>query len=107
MSEKIYCGSGKVFGRFNSINLSVCLDDIPSEYKKTSKNGKVYCNLILQQKKNVDQYGNTHCIEVDTWKPNSNNQKNVGHVNHPAGKVNEDSQSNQFVIDLDSDEDPF
>ena len=57
MSNKVYCGSGKAFGQFNGINLGICLDDIPQEYFKKASNGKTYINLVLNQKREVDQYG--------------------------------------------------
>ncbi|MHC1623302.1 MAG: hypothetical protein ACXQTR_01775 [Candidatus Methanospirareceae archaeon] len=77
MSEKIYCGNGKAF-RFQNggekIALSVCLDDIPAEYKKVSKNGKTYVNLELFANRNGEnQYGKTHYITVNTWKPEKQN----------------------------------
>ena len=72
-TRDIYCGSGKeyVFENGGSINsLSICLDDIPKEFIKEAKNGKRYINLKLGSKRGgKDQYGNTHWIKVDTWKP--------------------------------------
>jgi hypothetical protein len=32
-------------------------------------NGKKYIKLIVQEKKNTDEYGKTHFVAVDTWKP--------------------------------------
>ena len=69
MSEKIYCGSGKEFGNFGSVNLSICLSDLPKEFITESKNGKKYINIVLNKKKQVDQYGKTHSLEVNTYKP--------------------------------------
>lgn len=71
MSEnvKIYCGSGKAFGNYGQIGISLCLDDLPSDYVTTSKNGKRYINLKLSPKQGTDQYGKTHYLEVDTWRP--------------------------------------
>lgn len=69
--EKIYCGSGKTrsgqYGEFYGI--SVCIDDLPEEHITTAKNGKKYINLIVNKKKEADQYGKDLSVTVDTWKP--------------------------------------
>ena len=73
MADKIYVGSGKKkeFGNGGSIlNLNLCVSDIPKEWiKKYEGNGKSYLRLKAVQKREPDQYGNTHYIEVDTWVP--------------------------------------
>ena len=68
--EKIYCGSGKEtkYG----INFSVCLSDLPKEWITEGKNGKKYINLQLNKKREVDQWGKTHSVTVNTWKPDKN-----------------------------------
>ena len=69
MADKIFCGRGKRFGRYNAISLSICLDDLPKEYITTGKNGKRYIKLNVNEKREADEWGNTHSVEVDTWKP--------------------------------------
>lgn len=71
MSNKIYCGRGKRFGQYNTISVSICLDDIPIEYITTSKNGKRYVKVNVNEKREADDWGNTHSVEVDTWKPDA------------------------------------
>ena len=71
MNDKIYCGSGRVFGRYNTLGLSICIDDIPHDYITEGKNGKRYVRVNVNQKKEIDKYGKTHSVEVDTWKPNN------------------------------------
>ena len=71
MSNKIFCGRGKRFGQYNAISLSICLDDLPSEYITTGKNGKRYIKLNVNEKREADEWGNTHSVEVDTWKPDN------------------------------------
>lgn len=73
MSEKIFCGSGKEFGQYGAVNLSICLSDLPKEHI-TEYNGKKYIKLVLNKKREVDKYGKTHSVEVNTWKPNNDNQ---------------------------------
>jgi len=70
MSDKIYCGRGKTFGQYGTISVSICLDDIPAEYiTKSDKNGKRYVKVNVDAKREADDYGNTHTVTVDTWKP--------------------------------------
>lgn len=69
MNEKIWCGKGKQsnFG----IRVSICLDDIPAEHITASANGKRYVSIDVNEKRGgADQWGNTHGVSVNTWKPN-------------------------------------
>jgi hypothetical protein len=68
MSNKLFCGRGKRFGQYGSISLSICLDDLPSEYITTGNNGKRYIKINVNEKREADEWGNTHSVEVDTWK---------------------------------------
>jgi hypothetical protein len=70
MSDKIYCGRGKTFGQYGTISVSICLDDIPDQHiTKSDKNGKRYVKVNVDAKREADEYGNTHTVTVDTWKP--------------------------------------
>ena len=66
--EKIYCGSGKEKFDGDMISVSVCLDDYPKEYL-SEYNGKRYLKLDVCKKREVDQYGKTHYVTVNTWTP--------------------------------------
>jgi hypothetical protein len=68
MSEKIYVGNGTSKFDGNQVACSVCLTDLPQEHM-FEYNGKKYIKLLVQEKKAVDEYGNTHYVAVDTWKP--------------------------------------
>ena len=56
------------------ITLNICLDDIPgisfsknlkeSPIKVSDKNGKHYIELIVNEKKEVGQFGDTHSIHI-------------------------------------------
>lgn len=70
MADKIYCGSGieKFDGNLVeiSINLSKikeCTDEI------FSYGGDKFIKLKVCKKREVDEYGKTHYVEVNTWKP--------------------------------------
>ena len=74
MNNKIFCGSGKEFGIYGTVNISVCLSDL-KEHITEGSNGKKYIRLKLNRKREPDQYGNTHSLEVDTWKPEKQEPK--------------------------------
>lgn len=76
--EKIYCGSGKMIGRFGNIACGICIDDI-EPLVKVAKNGKRYMNFIVCAKKQVDQYGNSHYLVVDTYKKDEMQQQVNNH----------------------------
>ncbi len=69
MADTIYCGSGKEKFDGDLISISVCLEDIPEEFKKKHTNGKTYINLDVSKKREEDQWGKTHAVKVDTFKP--------------------------------------
>ena len=77
MSEHIYVGSGKekIFGDGGSvINVSLEMDKIRQfwgQYGFTADSGKQYLKIKISKKREPDQYGKTHTVEIDTWKPNS------------------------------------
>lgn len=75
MSEKIYCGSGKEKFEGNLVDVSLCLSDLPKE-KIFEYNGKKYIKLKVVKKKEEDQYGRTHYIEVDMWEPEKEKSSN-------------------------------
>lgn len=52
---------------------SICLDDlesVPKELISVAKNGKRYLRIVINPYMNgANEYGNTHGIRVDTFKP--------------------------------------
>jgi|TARA_R110002072_G_scaffold19198_1_gene71510 hypothetical protein len=68
MEEKIYVGSGTEKFDGNLVSCSLCLSDLPSEHI-FEYNGKKYIKLNVQKKKQADEYGKTHYVAIDTWKP--------------------------------------
>ena len=72
--EKIYVGNGKEKFEGNMVQISVCLTELPKEHV-FEFDGKKYIKLNVVKKKEVDQYGKSHYIEVDTWRPNVGEQK--------------------------------
>ena len=84
MSETIYIGSGKekTFPDGGQvINASIELDGIKAlfeQYGYTSKSRKKILKIKIQKRKTIGNYGETHGISVDTWKPDSSQQAGSG-----------------------------
>lgn len=66
--KKIFVGSGISKFEGNLVSCSICLSDLPSEHI-FEYNSKKYIKLNVQKKKEQDQYGKTHSVSIDTWKP--------------------------------------
>lgn len=67
-NEKNYVGNGKKVGQYDLINFSVCLSDLPKELIYEYKDKK-YINLTIGAKKEVDQYGKSHAVWINEFKP--------------------------------------
>jgi len=104
--KKIYCGNGKKNEKFDLINFSICLDDIPEEYITGSKNGKRYVKLTMSQnyEGKTDKFGNTHNVTVNTWKPET---KQAPQEYRAEGSIPEPSYSMPPEPDSDVDSLPF
>jgi hypothetical protein len=47
---------------------SICLSDIPEDKITTSSNGKKYVNIVVDQRREKDQYDNTHTVYMSQSK---------------------------------------
>ena len=96
MSGKIYCGSGKekVFNNGGSlVEVLLDVDELAKNFKEhgfTTKQGKRKIRVKVCQSREVDQYGNTHYVEVDTWKPK---QGGPPSPQQQGGQSRQDNQS--------------
>ena len=67
-TEKVYArgnASEHVFENGSSlVNFSINLEDL-----KQYSDEKGWINLVIQAKRETDQFGNTHAVTVNTWKP--------------------------------------
>lgn len=69
MADKNYVGNGVKNEQYDLINFSVCLSDLRQD-DVFEYNGKRYCKLTIGSKKDgVDQYGKTHSVWVNDYKP--------------------------------------
>lgn len=46
------------------ITIDICLTDLPKDKIKQANNGKKYIQLVLSERQNVGQYGETHTLAV-------------------------------------------
>ena len=71
--KKIYVGSGKEKFDGNLIDVSINLSKISKNAKDFifEYSGDKYIKLKVTKKKEMDEYGKSHYVEVDTWKPES------------------------------------
>lgn len=80
MSDKIYCGKGKERHFENGgslIGVMLDVDTLAANFKEHgfTTNGenprrKIKVN-VYQNRDGADQYGNTHYVTIDTWKPDT------------------------------------
>ena len=48
----------------NNFYGSICLTDIPKSLITTGRNGKKYLNVVVNERREVGQYGQTHYIKA-------------------------------------------
>lgn len=104
MADKIFCGSGKKKefpngGTITTVNLDMdTLERVFNEYGFTTNGGKRILKVKVSSKRETDQYGNTHSVEIDTWKPDNqggSNQKNNSYNSSRSSRnVNDDYNPN-------------
>ena len=71
--KPIYVGSGVEKFDGDLIEISVCLSDLPAEHR-FEYNGKWYAKLKVNRKRETDEYGKTHSVAINTWKPEASNK---------------------------------
>ena len=84
-NERIYVGSGKEKFEGNLINTTLNISKLMKMADKHifEYGGDKYIKLKVAKKKEMDEYGKTHYIEVDTWKPENKQQQSVSDSNTP------------------------
>ena len=74
--DRIYCGSGKIistdYGTMPKISFNK--DDINTIVKYMKDNNLEWINLDMKEKRDPKNK-NTHYLEVDTWKPEENKNR--------------------------------
>lgn len=67
-TDKKYVGNGKQTHE-NYINISVELSSDHIRANKFTYNGREYVKLTVAKRKEADQYGKTHFVIIDEFKP--------------------------------------
>jgi hypothetical protein len=78
--EKIYCGSAKIittkFGEIITASLNFdALEQAVVDYGFRKKSGEQVVKIKILERKNPDNFGNTHTVLVDTFKPDFKDEK--------------------------------
>lgn len=74
--------------------INLCLTDLPKDKISVSeKNGKKYISLVVNERKDADQYGNTHSVAVNQTKDERENKKKKEYVG--SGKEYNFDNNNQ------------
>jgi|TARA_R100001443_G_scaffold3198_1_gene10150 hypothetical protein len=77
--EKIYVGSGKQVKDFDMVNVTLDLSSIKDSQDHVYEfNGKKYINLTVSKRKEVSEYGKTHNVTINTFKPESKDDSKSG-----------------------------
>lgn len=70
-NKRNFVGGGKQVQGYPLVNFSICLNDIPKD-DIFEYDGKKYIKLTIGEKKGgADQYGKTHSVWVDEYKPDT------------------------------------
>lgn len=65
--SRIYVGKGVKAGKFDLTNISICIDDLQGHIFEY--NGKRYVKLTVGGLREPDQYGKTHSVWINDYKP--------------------------------------
>ena len=99
MADHIYVGSGKekTFQDGGSIiTITVDIDSLNREFPNygfTTEQGKRKIKIKIGRRREIDQYGNSHLVEIDTWKPENASQSTQGASNGNGYQKREQSPS--------------
>ena len=84
MKDRIYCGSGVEKFDGNLVEVTLNLTKLKDSEHIFEFNREKYIKLKVVKKREVDEYGKTHYIEVNTWKPEAPNSNNAGVNDAPS-----------------------
>jgi len=77
--KKIYVGNGTEKFDGDLVEFSVNLSKVTAEAGEhifENKDGQKFIKLkVVKKRDGVDQYGKTHYVEVDTWKPEAKKEE--------------------------------
>ena len=106
MLERVYCGSGKEKFDGNLVEISLCVSDLPKG-RIFEFDGKKYIKLKVVKKREIDQYGKSHYVEVDMFEPQ---QKEQSFTKQEAAMPNYEQRKDEAYqqnVPLPKDDLPF
>lgn len=90
------------------INLSICLSDIPKDrMQKSEKNGKVYTNISVARRREVDQYGKTHTVYMNQSKEERDARADKIYVGNGKEFIFNQTSSDNTTNSVSEDDLPF
>lgn len=106
MAETIYVPNSSVKERNTSFGSCFKVSfkaETLGEFVRKHKNEKGYINLEIVPRKEESEYGDTHSIKLDTWKPDPNRAKGNGGGGKPAAKSGGKGKATPKDDPLDAD----
>ena len=84
---------------------SICIDDLFAASKAghssvtVAKNGKKYANLVIWENEEVDKYGNTGSIQLNSSKDKKDSEQKIyiGNIKNPGSSNNQGNNSNDDI----------
>jgi hypothetical protein len=70
MSDKKYVGRGKQVGNYDLVNFSIAESKVAESWYEY--NGERYLKMTIGKLKQPDNYGKTHSVWIDEYKPQEN-----------------------------------
>ena len=76
-TDKIYVGSGKQVKDYDMVNVSINLTKLSKEASDFifEYDGNKYVKLTIAKMREENQYGKTHSVSVDTFKPEAKKEQ--------------------------------
>ena len=68
-NNKKYVGNGKKAGDYDLVNISVKVSDPEFKAAVFEYKGEKYVKLTVAARREADQYGKTHTVYIDEFKP--------------------------------------
>ena len=86
------------------LNISVLLDDL----KACAANEKGYIKIVCGERREVDEYGNSHWLAEDLWQKEQNEKAKKGEAKaEKKPKKAEKKETAKEEVDEDDDDLPF
>ena len=86
---------------------SICVDDIPKEAITKHTNGKRYMSIVIDEKKQADNYGNTHAVTMNQTKEQREAKEPKTYIGNGKEYLFTKKETKPADYEQLPDEDPF